>query len=687
MKRSPSILHCTSHPARFFGREAELRLLNDALHGGEASVAAMIGPGGQGKTAIVQHWLEGITQELAQIDGLFLWSFYRGKDSDLFLRHLLAYAEDQTSLPDVSASWCVDKLLPRLRRERWALVLDGTEVVQHEQGDWQGRFVHPEVGRLLEELASEPTPGVAVLTSRFAMPTLEKRRHARLVPLQTLDAASARGLLQGMGVEGSVEQLDAAAQTAGMHAKAVELLGTWLAAFRNGDPSRHCDLPIVAAEGASAEESHVLRVLGAFHESLEPEEKDLLALATAFRQPPRQATLVEYLASEPTRRLLHDLRGRTYAPFAQRPSGWIERSIDRLVGLRLLERVGLSLTASGDDPSAVLDAHPLVRRGFDGMLGDSAGARAGFLRGRPDRRPPANLAETREESELFHAYCDAGLWSEADGTLRALDNPKHRFLAPAFERDLLLRFFPEKDWRQPPLWSGFGRRRSLAICFELLGQFDEALQIYPPIDAPLRGDALLALGRLQPFVENVQAPHPWQMLWQAYRAHACALLGRKEEALALATSAVPIDIYEWVHIFEALLRLGRLDVIDVNSLLYQAPLQGESQWGNLARRRMHADWRRVRDDAGDDLAQEWRALLEAYDQAGLPFERTLVRLSAGRWLDRRQRHGEAKSMFESALDLCERFGMKALELDAIDMLGKTTTHRREALGILGPPRP
>jgi hypothetical protein len=89
----------------------------------------------------------------------------------------------------------------------------------------------------------------------------------------------------------------------------------------------------------------------------------------------------------------------------------------------------------------VLDAHPLVRRGFeDGLGGAAQGAavRAGFLRGRPDRRPPATLDEAREEVELFHAYCDAGLWNEADSTFAALDNPKHRFLAPAFERDLRL---------------------------------------------------------------------------------------------------------------------------------------------------------------------------------------------------------------------------------------------------------
>ena len=57
MKRRPAIHHCTSHPLRFFGRLDELALLDRALGGGEPSVAAMIGPGGQGKTAIVQHWL------------------------------------------------------------------------------------------------------------------------------------------------------------------------------------------------------------------------------------------------------------------------------------------------------------------------------------------------------------------------------------------------------------------------------------------------------------------------------------------------------------------------------------------------------------------------------------------------------------------------------------------------------
>src|SRR5438552_18486214 len=106
--RPPRIHHSTSHALRFFGRADELALLDTALAGGEASLVALVGPGGQGKTAIVQHWLEtrGKTSSLSAsllLDGLFFWSFYRGKDSDSCLRHLLAYAEDMASPPQVSA--------------------------------------------------------------------------------------------------------------------------------------------------------------------------------------------------------------------------------------------------------------------------------------------------------------------------------------------------------------------------------------------------------------------------------------------------------------------------------------------------------------------------------------------------------------------------------------------------------
>ena len=93
LPRPAHLEHCTSEPLHFFGRADELAMLDRALVGGEPSVVAFIGPGGQGKTAIVQHWLRPFVAGDRHADGVFLWSFYRGKDADVCLRQLFGYAE------------------------------------------------------------------------------------------------------------------------------------------------------------------------------------------------------------------------------------------------------------------------------------------------------------------------------------------------------------------------------------------------------------------------------------------------------------------------------------------------------------------------------------------------------------------------------------------------------------------
>jgi hypothetical protein len=655
--------HVTSHAHRFFGRDAELALLNAAIASNEVSLVAMIGPGGQGKTAILQHWLTPFAVGGQPVDGVFFWSFYRGKDADLCLRELYAQVAGSAPLRDLSATYCVDHLLPLLRQQRWIVALDGVEVVQYDTGPWYGRFAHPELGRLLDELASRPLPGVVVLTTRFPLPELERCPFARTLCLASLDAASARDLLRTLGVRGADEELDRAAEACGFHAKAVELLGTYLAQFCASDVRRHGALPAPLVADGREEEQKVSRVLAAFQQALPREAQDVLALTTAFRDPTTEARVLDYLVSDPVRKLLHATWGRTYLPFQERPSGWLDAQLQELIDLRLVERV-----RSSAGSETVLDAHPLVRRGFEHVLGgqdrrEHARARAGFLHGRPDRRKAASLAEAREEMELFHAYCEAGLWAEADATLAGLDDPRYRFVAPAFERDLLLRFFPQGDWRQLPLWPGFDRYRALAICFEMQGDFASALAVYRQADAPLRGDALIALGRLDPLLADRRPPHPWQMLWQAYRAHALCLAGRTEEAVALAALLVPNDVYEWTHVFECLLRAGRLDTLDMHSFLYRPPHAAEHRWNELARQRMRADYLRITQPKAD-LSKLYEDLIDAYDRGGLPWERCLTRLGFARWLLARGDLRAAEEINRATLSTTQRHGMRIVEADA-----------------------
>ena len=57
----------------------------------------------------------------------------------------------------------------------------------------------------------------------------------------------------------------------------------------------------------------------------------------------------------------------------------------------------------------------------------------------------------------------------------------------------------------------------------------------------------------------------------------------------LARSLVPVDVYEWVHVFECLLRAGRLDVFDIKSVLFRPPHAAETRWAGGATA-MQADY-------------------------------------------------------------------------------------------------
>lgn len=240
------------------------------------------------------------------------------------------------------------------------------------------------------------------------------------------------------------------------------------------------------------------------------------------------------------------------------------------------------------------------------------------------------------------------------------------------------------DWRRAPLWPGFGRYRSLAISLEMLGQFEDALTAYREADAPLRGDALIAVGRLGPLLDQPHAPAPWETLWRSYRAHALCLAGRTDEAVALARALVPVDVYEWIHVFECLLRAGRLDALDMRSVLYRQPGAGAERWRELARRRMQADYRRVTQSAPADLGSTYAELIEEYDRAGLPWERCLTRLSCARWLVAQGRPEEARAVNAVTREVARRHGMRIVEADVAATSGEESAVFAD---YLGPRRP
>jgi hypothetical protein len=144
---------------------------------------------------------------------------------------------------------------------------------------------------------------------------------------------------------------------------------------------------------------------------------------------------------------------------------------------------------------------------------------------------------------------------------------------------------------------------------------------------------------------------------------------------------VPVDIYEWLHVFECLLRADRLSALDLRSVLFRPPNAAESRWAELARQRLRADYRRMLQPPAADLGQQYQELEEAYDRGGLPFERALARLSHARWLIGRQAAGEAASVNSDTLTLAQQHGMRVVEADAWHMAAAIARARHDPAGM------
>jgi len=153
-----------------------------------------------------------------------------------------------------------------------------------------------------------------------------------------------------------------------------------------------------------------------------------------------------------------------------------------------------------------------------------------------------------------------------------------------------------------------------------------------------------------------------------------------------------------------LLRMGRLDALDLRSVLYRPPLADEHLWSSLARRRMRADYLRLRPEAlAIDLLAEYQELLEAYERSGLPYERALTRLGFARLLLARGQPEQAESINRVTLELAERHEMQVVSADTWELAadsGRARHHLsaveratgearrlREAAGYYGASRP
>lgn len=266
----------------FFGREAELKLLNEAWAGDGTRIIQFIAPGGTGKTKLLRHWLD----RTKDIDALIAWSFYSqgsSEDKQISASPFFSHAFEKLGSTRSLSSFATEEdkgehLADLLRQQRCVLVLDGLEPLQHAGKGMRNELKDRAMRRLLLSLAGRNN-GLCIITTRVAVHELNNRTHVKVHDLQNLAVADGVKLLQSLGVQGNGKELEKAVREYGCHALALHLLGSALHTYLDDDVRKRDTLTELIGDYDDLER-HAFKVMQAYSNWLDgtPELKLLLLL-------------------------------------------------------------------------------------------------------------------------------------------------------------------------------------------------------------------------------------------------------------------------------------------------------------------------------------------------------------------------------------------------------------------------
>lgn len=344
------------------GRRSELQMLDDAWADAATHVVSLVAAGGVGKSTLVRKWLARLEDEgWGGARLVFGWSFYsqgtgeRVTAADAFIDTALRWFGDPN--PEKGSAWDKgERLADLVAKEKTILVLDGLEPLQEAHPVDRGRIKDPALAMLIAGLARR-NAGLCVITTRLPVADLEEfPDHSLSRDLEHLSPEAGAFLLRHLGVRGSYEEIEAAAEAFGHHALALTLLGRYLYDIPGHPAVAAQDIPDLP-DTPETQGRHPRRVMAAFAARFGPSaELDWLHLLGLFDRPAPGSQIEAVLAPPPIPGLTEHLTAADGAAPAQ-----------RLIALETLRTLGLIAPRSKHAPNEV-DAHPLVREQFGSAL-------------------------------------------------------------------------------------------------------------------------------------------------------------------------------------------------------------------------------------------------------------------------------------------------------------------------------
>jgi tetratricopeptide (TPR) repeat protein len=467
-------------------------------------ITGLIGFGGEGKSSLARRWVEDLLagKSLPRPDGLFWWGFYERRNVDEFFEAALSYLSGGRIDPDKipSASMRAQIIAAMLGAGRYIFILDGLEVLQHQDGDLYGSLCSPDLKAFLQFFASPDHKSFCLATSRAPLMDLYEYTTYQHRDVDRLSPKDGRDLLRRLGVQGEDEKLDRVVEYWDGHALTLSLLASYLVDHHGGDIKRINNIPPPTAKESRYE--RVNRVLRRYDEHLDDSEKAFLKLFSAFRIPVNKAALDKVFRAKS--------EGRTTAlnaPIIALGDDEFQVMVKRLVVYRILRynpkplKYGhftihpiirdhyFKLLTEGDQEQ-VKEAHELIK--------DFYLARSQYMPDTPNLLGFSSLIEF-----VYHA-CQCGAYDEAlgihiDRMLRKNDfYITHKLGAWACELGIMQEFFHGGDFYQDPLVTSSRDKgwvlNEVGLCLEIVGKgnlaegfFERALTI--SLDSDNWGDA------------------------------------------------------------------------------------------------------------------------------------------------------------------------------------------------------
>jgi len=346
--------------AELFGRQDELKLLDETWKSSEINVISFVAWGGVGKSTLVNKWREQMAADNYRgARRVYAWSFYsqgtgeRVTSADLFIAEALKWFGDSEMANSNASPWDKGQRLADLvRKEKTLLLLDGMEPLQSYLDFERGKIKDPALAVLVTELAEE-NPGLCVITTREKVVDLtEFPKTTNEVNLEQISAEAGRALLRVGGVKGTDAELEKAAHDFGLHALALNLLSAYLHEIPGHDISKASEIPDL--DVPLHEGKHPRRVMSAFVKRFgESAEVDLLHILGLFNSPANKEEIAALREAPPILNLTEHLQRMSDAKWL----GLVNK----------LRHTKLIVSESSHRPDT-LDAHPLVREHFGKQL-------------------------------------------------------------------------------------------------------------------------------------------------------------------------------------------------------------------------------------------------------------------------------------------------------------------------------